>query len=31
MVDLMIDRGANGTPEELQTVVKYLSKHFGPK
>jgi len=30
-VDLMIDRGANGTPEELQTVVKYLSKHFGPK
>jgi cytochrome c5 len=30
-VDLMIDRGANGTPEEFQMVIKYLSKHFGPK
>ena len=31
VVDLMIDRGANGSPEEFQTVIKYLSKHFGPK
>jgi hypothetical protein len=31
VVDLMIDRGANGSPEDFQTVVKYLSKHFGPK
>ena len=31
VVDLMIERGANGSPEEFQTVIKYLSKHFGPK
>jgi cytochrome c5 len=30
-VDVMIDRGANGIPEEFQTVIKYLSKHFGTK
>jgi glucose dehydrogenase len=30
-VDLMIDRGASGTPEEFRTVIAYLSKHFGPK
>src|SRR2546425_2727946 len=31
MVDLMKDRGANGTPEEFSAVINYLSKHFGPK
>ena len=31
MVDLMIERGANGSPEEFQTVINYLSKHFRPK
>ena len=30
-VDLMIERGANGTPEEFRTVIDYLSKHFSPK
>jgi trehalose utilization protein len=30
-VDVMVDRGAIGTPQELQAVIKYLSKHFGPK
>jgi hypothetical protein len=27
----MVDRGANGSPEDVQSVVKYLSKHFGPR
>jgi hypothetical protein len=31
VVDLMIDRGANGTPEDIRAVVAYLGKHFGPK
>ncbi|HET9830624.1 MAG TPA: ThuA domain-containing protein [Vicinamibacterales bacterium] len=31
VVDLMIDRGASGTPEDIRAVVAYLSKHFGPK
>jgi quinoprotein glucose dehydrogenase len=31
IVDLMIDRGANGTPEDIRAVVAYLGKHFGPK
>ena len=30
-VDSMIERGANGTPEEFRTVISYLSTHFGPK
>jgi hypothetical protein len=31
VVDLMIDRGATIPPEDLQTIVKYLSKHFATK
>ena len=31
VVDLMIDRGATIAPEEIQTIVKYLSKHFATK
>jgi type 1 glutamine amidotransferase len=31
VVDLMIDRGATVAPEDLQTIVKYLSKHFATK
>jgi len=31
VVDLMIDRGASGTPEDIREVVAYLGKHFGPK
>ena len=25
----MVDRGAKGTPEELETIVNYLAKNFG--
>jgi len=31
VVDLMIDRGATIGPEDVQTIVKYLSKHFATK
>jgi hypothetical protein len=31
VVDSMIDRGANGTPEDIRAVVAYLAEHFGPK
>jgi competence protein ComEA len=29
LVDQMVSRGAEGTDEEVQTVVEYLSKYFG--
>jgi competence protein ComEA len=29
LVDQMVSRGAEGTDEEVQTVVEYLSKNFG--
>jgi hypothetical protein len=31
VVNVMIDRGASGTPEDIRAVVAYLGKHFGPK
>ena len=31
VVELMIDRGATGTPDEFRTAIGYLAKHFGPK
>ena len=30
LVDQMVSRGAEGTDEEVQTIVEYLSKNFGP-
>ena len=30
IVDYMVSRGANGTPEEIQTIVDYLAKNFPP-
>ena len=30
IVDYMVSRGAGGTPEELQTIIEYLAKNFGP-
>jgi competence ComEA-like helix-hairpin-helix protein len=29
-VDVMVARGANGTDEEIDLVVAYLAKNFGP-
>src|ERR1700731_3261108 len=29
LVDQMVSRGAEGTDEEIQTVIEYLSKNFG--
>ena len=31
VVDSMIEKGASGTPEEFETAIAYLAKHFGPK
>jgi len=30
IVDYMVSRGAGGTQEELQMIVEYLAKNFGP-
>ncbi len=30
-VQTMIDRGANVTPDQMDTLVQYLAKNFGPK
>jgi cytochrome c5 len=30
IVDSMVSRGANGTKEQLDTIVDYLAKNFGP-
>jgi cytochrome c5 len=30
-VQVMIDRGANVTPDQVDTLVQYLAKNFGPK
>jgi competence protein ComEA len=31
VVDDMVSRGAKGTDDEIDQVIKYLSAHFGPK
>jgi competence protein ComEA len=31
VVDDMVSRGAKGTDDEVDQVIKYLSAHFGPK
>lgn len=31
VVELMVERGAQVTPEEAKAVVTYLAAHFGPK
>jgi competence protein ComEA len=31
VVDDMVSRGAKGTDDEVDQVIKYLSLHFGPK
>ncbi len=31
IVDSMVARGAGGTKEELDTLVEYLAKNFGPE
>ena len=31
VVDDMVSRGADGTDDEMDLVVKYLAAHFGPK
>jgi type 1 glutamine amidotransferase len=31
IVQLMVDRGATGTEDEIKSVLGYLSKHYGPK
>jgi competence protein ComEA len=31
VVDDMVSRGAKGTDDEIDQVIKYLSTHFGPK
>ncbi len=31
VVDSMVARGAGGTKEELDTIVDYLAKNFGPE
>jgi mono/diheme cytochrome c family protein len=31
IVDSMVARGAGGTKEELDTIVDYLAKNFGPE
>jgi type 1 glutamine amidotransferase len=31
IIQLMVDRGATGTPDEFKSVLSYLSKHYGPK
>jgi type 1 glutamine amidotransferase len=31
VIDLMVDRGATGSPEEFKTILAYLAKNFGPK
>jgi type 1 glutamine amidotransferase len=31
VIELMVDRGASGSEEELRSVLGYLSKNFGPK
>jgi competence ComEA-like helix-hairpin-helix protein len=31
IVNEMVSRGASGTAEELQTIVDYLTKNFGPE
>jgi competence ComEA-like helix-hairpin-helix protein len=30
LVQLMVSRGADGSDEDIDTVIKYLSAHFGP-
>jgi mono/diheme cytochrome c family protein len=30
IVDSMVSRGANGTKEQLDTIIEYLAKNFGP-
>jgi mono/diheme cytochrome c family protein len=30
IVDSMVSRGANGTKDQLDTIVDYLAKNFGP-
>jgi mono/diheme cytochrome c family protein len=30
IVDSMVSRGANGTKEQLDTIIDYLAKNFGP-
>ena len=31
MIDLMVDRGASGSPEDFKNILSYLSKNFGPR
>jgi mono/diheme cytochrome c family protein len=31
IVDSMVSRGANGTKEQLDTIIEYLAKNFGPE
>jgi mono/diheme cytochrome c family protein len=31
IVDSMVSRGANGTKEQLDTIIDYLAKNFGPE
>ncbi|HLI85808.1 MAG TPA: cytochrome c [Bryobacteraceae bacterium] len=31
IVDSMVSRGASGTKEQLDTIVDYLTKNFGPQ
>jgi len=31
IVDSMVGRGASGSKEELDTIVDYLAKNFGPE
>jgi mono/diheme cytochrome c family protein len=31
IVDSMVSRGASGTKEQLDTIIDYLAKNFGPE
>jgi hypothetical protein len=31
IVDSMVSRGANGTKEQLDTIIEYLAKNYGPE
>ena len=31
VIELMIDRGATGSPEEFNSILAYLAKNYGPK
>jgi hypothetical protein len=31
VIQIMVDRGATGSPDEFKSVLSYLSTHYGPK